>query len=81
MKNISDVVVDRLCKYMGEQDLTQYKLASLSGLPYATVKSIMQKRTKSIDFKTIILLASGLGIKPSEFVDTDAFLAENLNLE
>lgn len=81
MKNISDVVVERLCKYMGEQDLTQYKLASLSGLPYATVKSIMQKRTKSIDFKTIILLASGLGIKPSEFVDTDAFLAENLNLE
>ena len=81
MKNISDAVVERLCKYMGEQDLTQYKLATLSGLPYATVKSIMQKRTKSIDLRTIILIANGLGIKPSEFIDTEAFWAENLNLE
>ena len=41
----------------------------------------MQKRTKGIDLKTIILLAHGFKIKPSEFIDDDGFLAENLDLE
>lgn len=81
MKNINDVVVEKLCKYMGERNLTQYKLAQLSGLPFPTIKSIMQKRTKGISLKTIIMLADGLGISPSEFVQGDEFLAQNLDLD
>ena len=80
MKTLNDVVVERLCKYMGEKDLTQYKLAQLSGLPFPTIKSIMQRRTKGISLKTIILLANGLGITPSEFIDDKSFSAENLEL-
>lgn len=81
MKILSDVVVERLCKYLGEKNLTQYKLAQLSGLPFPTIKSIMQKRTKGISLKTIILLAHGLDITPSEFINDSSFLSENLNLE
>ncbi len=81
MKTISDVVVERLCKFMGERNLTQYKLSQLSGIPFPTIKSIMQRRTKGITLKTIIMLADGLGIKPSEFIDDPAFLADNLNLD
>ena len=81
MKTLNDAVVERLCKYMGEQDLTQYKLAQLSGVPFPTIKSIMQRRTQGISLKTIILLAHGLGISPAEFIDDDGFLAENLNLD
>lgn len=81
MKTINDVVVERLWKYMGERNLTQYRLAQLSGIPFPTIKSIMQKRTKGIALKTIILLASGLEISPSEFLDDPSFLAENLILE
>ncbi len=81
MKTLNEVVVERLCKYMGEKDLTQYKLAQLSGLPFPTLKSIMQRRTKGISLKTIILLSEGLGITPSEFLQDDAFLANNLDLE
>ena len=81
MKKINDVVVERLCKYMGEKNLTQYKLAQLCNVPFATIKSIMQKRTNGISLKTIILLSNGLGIKPCEFINDDAFLAENLDLE
>ena len=80
MKNINDVVVEQLNKYMGEQNLTQYRLAKLSGVPFPTIKSIMQKRTKGISLKTIIMLANGLNIKPAEFIDNDMFLAENLDL-
>lgn len=81
MKTINDIVVERLCKFMGERNLTQYKLSQLSGIPFPTIKSIMQRRTKGITLKTIIMLADGLGIKPSEFIDDPAFLAENLKLD
>ena len=81
MKNLNDVIVERICKFLGEKDLTQYKLAQLSGIPFATIKSIMQRRTKGISLKTIILLANGLGITPSEFINDDSFLAENLDLD
>ena len=81
MKNLNDVVVERLCKYMGEQNLTQYKLAQLSNLPFPTIKSIMQRRTKGISLKTIILLSNGLGISPSEFLNDPSFQADNLDLD
>ena len=81
MKTLNDVVVEKLCKYLGERNWTQYKLAMESGVPFSTIKSIMQKRTKGIDLKTIILIAHGLQIKPCEFIDDNKFLAENLDLE
>lgn len=81
MKTLNEVVVERLLKYMGEQDITQYKLSQISGIPFPTIKSIMQRRTKGISLKTIILLANGLGMTPSEFLNDSAFVAENLNLE
>lgn len=81
MKTLNDVVVERLCKFMGEKNLTQYRLSQLSGVPFPTIKSIMQKRTKGISLKTIILLAYGLDITPSEFIDDISFLADNLDLE
>ena len=81
MKTLTDVIVERLCKFMGEKNLTQYRLAQLSGVPFPTIKSIMQKRTKGISLKTIILLADGLKVTPSEFLNDTSFLAENLDLE
>ena len=81
MKTLNDVVVERLCKFMGEQDLTQYKLSQLSGVPFPTIKSIMQRRTKGITLKTIIMIADGLCITPSEFINDESFLAKNLELE
>lgn len=81
MKTLNDAVVERLCKYLGEQDLTQYRLSQLSGVPFPTIKSIMQRRTKNITLKTVIMFANGLGITPSEFLNDEIFLADNLELE
>lgn len=80
MKTINEAVVERLNKFMSEKNLTQYRLAQLSGIPFPTIKSIMQRRTKDVTLKTIIMLADGLNVSPSEFIDDDAFLAENLEL-
>ncbi len=81
MDNINDVVVNRLYHYMDEQKITQYRLSALSGIPFATIKSIMQRRTKNITRKTVIMLASGLGISVSEFLNDSSFDPSNLDLD
>jgi len=81
MKKLIDVVVDRILKYLGEQNMTQYKLAQKSGLPLSTVKSIMQRRTKDINMQTLFQICEGFGISVLEFLDDEAFKPENLDLE
>ena len=78
---VNMAIITRLLTLMGERNITQYKLAQQSGLPFATVKSIMQRRSKGITLKTVILLASGLGMTVSEFLDDEVFLPDNLNLD
>lgn len=80
MKTLNEVIIDRLNFFMGKNELTQYELAQISGVPYPTIKSIMQRRTKGITLKTIILIAHGFGISTSDFLDDDSFLYENLEL-
>ena len=81
MKTLNDAVVERLNKLMEERGLTQYRLAQISGVPFPTLKSIMQQRTKGISLKTIILLAEGLGISASEFISGENFSSKYLDLE
>ena len=81
MKTINDAVVERLLQYMGQKNITQYKLAQLSGVPFPTIKSILQRRANGITLKTIIMLSYGLNVKPSDFIDDPSFLAENLKLD
>ena len=81
MKNITDAVVEKLCKYMGQKNFTQYRLAEKSGLPFSTVKSIMQKKTKNISLKTVICLCKGVEVPLAEFLDDKAFSHDNLNFD
>ncbi|MBQ4535951.1 MAG: helix-turn-helix transcriptional regulator [Clostridia bacterium] len=80
-KTITNTLLGRICNLMGEQNLTQYRLAEKSGLPFSTIKSIMQRKTNNISLKTIILLAKGLEIHPSKLIEGDEFMADNLDLE
>ena len=75
-----DAVAGRLSKYMGERNLTQYKLAQLCNVPFTTVKSIMQRRANGVTLKTLILIADGLKIPVSEFMDDPSFNVDNLDL-
>ena len=81
MKTLNEVVIDRLNFYMGKLNITQYALAQKSGVPFPTIKSIMQRRTKGITLKTVIMLACGVGVSASEFLDDEAFNCENLDLD
>ncbi len=79
-KNVSNALIVRLNKFFEERNLNQYQFSQLTGVSYTTIKHIMQRRTKSVDLKTIILFAHGLGITPAEFINDDAFLYENLDI-
>ena len=81
MKTLGDLVRERISFYLGKQNLTQYRLAELSGIPFSTIKSIMQKKTKGISFKTIILLANGFNVPLSEFADEKIFNVEKIKLD
>ena len=80
MKNLNDAIVERINQLSGN-NLTQYELSKRSGIPYPTIKSIMQKRTKGIDFRTVILLAKGFDMTLTQFLDSPLFSADNLDLE
>lgn len=81
MNTINDIIHQKISFHLGELGISQYELAMRCGIPNSTIKSIMQKKTKGISLKTIILLSDGLGMHPSEFISGEEFLAENLNLD
>lgn len=81
MKKLREVIVERLNKYIEINKLTQYKLSQLSGVPFSTIKSIMQRKTKDISLKTLIMLCDGLNISPSEFLNDSSFNAQNIDLD
>lgn len=80
MKTLNDEVVDRLLKYMGEKNISQYKLAKLSCIPFPTIRSIIQRKTKDIHLRTIIMLVNGLGVPLNEFLDEKIFNVDNLDM-
>ncbi len=80
MKKLNDAIVARINQLSGNS-LTQYELSKRSGIPYPTIKSIMQKRTKGIDFRTVILLAKGFDMPLTQFLNSPLFNADTLDLE
>lgn len=81
MKTLNEKVIDRLNYYFGVSHYSQYKLAEESGVPYPTIKSIMQGRTKGITLKTVVMLARRFNVSVSEFLSDDFFSYGELDLE
>ncbi len=71
--NITQAVKKRFEELCYARDITFCKLASISGVPYTTVKSILYDQSKNPGISTIKKLCDGLGITITEFFDTDYF--------
>ncbi|MDE6356097.1 MAG: helix-turn-helix domain-containing protein [Clostridia bacterium] len=81
MKTLNEAVTDRINFYLGKTFNSQYMLAEKSGVPYPTIKSIMQRRTKGITLKTVVMLARGFEVSVSEFLNDEFFHYDELDLE
>lgn len=79
--NISQAVAVRIKDLLKEKQLTQYKLERNACLSHDTVKSIMKGKAKGVNLKTVVAIADGFGLTVSEFLNSDLFLYDNLNMD
>ena len=64
-----------LCK---ERDISPNKLASLSGMPAGSLKSIFYGKSKNPGTRTLLDLCQALEISLYDFFDDDLFKDKNL---
>ena len=81
MRNIIEAVTIRLKELLDERGLSVYKLERRSAVSHDTLKSIMKGKTKGVNLKTLIALSDGLGITVSEFLNSELFSYDNLNMD
>lgn len=79
--NISLAVAIRIKQLLKQNEISQYRLEQNAGLSHDTVKSIMKGKAKGVNLKTIIAIADGFGMTASEFLASDLFLYDNLNMD
>ena len=77
--NITDAVKKRFGELCYERGINFCQLATLSGVPYTTVKSIFYGQSNNPGISTVKKLCDGLDMTITEFFDTEYF--KNLEQE
>ena len=76
---VAEATKQRIEELCNEKCLNFCRLATVSGVPYTTVKSIIYNQSKNPGITTIKKLCDGLDITITEFFDTETF--KNLEQE
>ena len=63
-------IIIELCN---ERSLTISRLATISGVPHTTIKSILYNQSKNTGISTIKKICDGLEITVAEFFNTELF--------
>ena len=71
--NITEAVKRRFDELCYERGINYSQLATISGVPYTTVKSIFYGQSNNPGISTIKKLVDGLDMTIVEFFDTDYF--------
>ncbi len=71
--DITEVVKKRFGELCNERGISFCKLATISGVPYTTVKSILYNQSRNPGRATIKKLCDGLNISIIDFFNTDDF--------
>lgn len=81
MKNsVNKAVALRVSQLLKEKNISQYRLAMNSGVTHSTLKNIMHDTVKDNLLSTVILIAGGFDMTVSEFLDSELFIEENLDI-
>lgn len=70
---IYDIVVKRILQLCDEQEITTNGLSYLSGVPQATIKSILNGESRNPGIVTIKKICDGFNISITNFFDTSEF--------
>ena len=71
--NIAQATKERIAELAAEKGLNFCQLATISGIPYTTLKSIIYNQSKNPGITTIKKICDGLEISITDFFDTDVF--------
>ena len=71
--NISQATKERIEELCEKQNINFCQLATISGIPYTTIKSIIYGQSKNPGIATIKKICDGLEITVTEFFDTETF--------
>ena len=76
---INNAVELRIRELLSQRKMSQYRLEQNSGISHSQMSFILKNRNNSVNFKTIIMLANGFGMKVIKFFDSPYF--NNLDIE
>ena len=66
-------VKNRLLYLAGTKEISIYRLAVDSGIPFSTVKNILYGKSRNPGIVTLKMLCDGFGISLTELFDTEEF--------
>ena len=73
MSKTTMALVERIRELCDIKGITPNGLSYIAGVPQATIKSILNKETKSPEVLTIKKICDGFDITLAQFFDTEAF--------
>lgn len=78
---VNDAVAKRISALLKQNNMTQYRLEQITGIPHGSMQCIMNGRNKTVTLSTVIILAKAFGMTPDEFMRDELFCSEDLELE
>ena len=71
--DFSDLIALKIKELMKEQNITIYKLESLSGVYSSTIAMFLTRKTKTIRLENLLYICEGLGTSLSDFFVDERF--------
>lgn len=78
---MGEAVAKRMQECLSERGISVYKLARDTCLPVSTLRNLFNGHTKSPTLTLVFRICEGLGISVEEFLNSDYFKTENLDLD
>ena len=78
---LSTAVALRISNILRERKMSQYRLEKIIAMPHNTMKTLMGERNSGVNLKTVIAIADGFNITISDFLNSDLFQYNNLNMD
>lgn len=75
LTSLTNIVARRINELRKSRGLSVNKLATMSGVPYSTVNSILREKSKSPTLATLIRIATALNMTIIEFLDVPEIVA------
>lgn len=78
--NIGNAIGKRIKELLFENKMSIYKLAKITCLRERTISNLINNRTEDVKMSTIYLISSAFNMDIMEFLSTDYFRNENIDL-